>query len=90
LRAVIPKNNPAAAETTYQNGIAGREHKSGLFFDDPLGEAFLINLPSIAFAHDQPQRCGAFHSIVRFAIPFLENANEFKFIVCSFHEILLF
>jgi hypothetical protein len=41
------KNNAAAAETTYQNGIAAREHKSGLFFDDSLDQVF-INLPSMA------------------------------------------
>jgi hypothetical protein len=90
LCAAIPKNNPAAAETTYQNGIAAREHKSGLFFDDSLDQVFFINLPSMAFAHHQPQRCGASHSIVRFAIPFLENINKPKFVVNFFQAVLLF
>jgi hypothetical protein len=90
LRAVIPKNNPTAAETTYENRIVTLEQKSRLPFDEFLDEVFLINPPSMAFAHDQPQPCGTSHSIVRFAIPFRENINEPKFVVDSFQEILLF
>jgi hypothetical protein len=90
LRAVIPKNNPTAAETTYENRIVTLEQKSRLFFDDLLDEIVFINLPSMALAHDQSQPRGASHSIVRFAIPFLKNITEPKFVVDSFQEGLLF
>jgi hypothetical protein len=52
--AAIPKNNSAAAETTYENGIVAKEQEPGLFFDDRLDEIVFINLPSMVFAHDQP------------------------------------
>ena len=88
--AAIPKNNSAAAETTYENGIVTLEQKSGLFFDDLLDEIVFINLPSMVFAHDQPKPCGTSDSILRFAKMFLENINEFKFIVSSFHRFSSF
>jgi hypothetical protein len=49
-RAVIPKNNPTAAETTYENGIVTLEQKSRLFFDDLLDEIVFVNPPSMALA----------------------------------------
>jgi hypothetical protein len=51
--APIPKNNSTAAETTYENGIVAPEQ--GLFFDGFLDEIVFINLPSMVFAHNQPQ-----------------------------------
>jgi hypothetical protein len=88
--AAIPKNNAAAAETTYENGIITLEQKSRLFFDDLLDEMVFVNPPSMALAGDQTQPCGTSHAILRFAKMFFENINEFKFIVSSFHEVLLF
>lgn len=61
-----------------------------LFFDHFRNEIIFINPSLMVFAYDQPQPCGASHSIVRFAIPFLENINELKFVVGSFQEVLLF
>ncbi len=61
-----------------------------LFFDHFRNEIIFINASLMVFADDQPQPCGASHSIVRFAIPFLENINERKFVVGSFQEVLLF
>ena len=88
--AAIPKNNSAAAETTYENGIVTLEQKSRLFFDDLLDEIVFINPPSMALCIRPTSTVLHFSRILRFAKMFLENINEFKFIVSSFHEVLLF
>jgi hypothetical protein len=52
LCAVIPKNNSAAAEATYENGVVARKQKSGLFFTDSFEQIVPISLPSTILAHD--------------------------------------
>ena len=81
LGAAIPKNNSAAAETTYENRIVAL--KQGSFSDHFRSEIIFIN-PLMVFGYDQLQLACTSRSIFHFAKTLLENINESQFIIGFF------
>jgi len=49
--AAIPKNDPAAAEATYENSIVAKEQVSSLLPEDLLDEIVVMDLILTALAH---------------------------------------